>query len=97
MKIFERILDARLRNIVSITPNQCGFVKGCGTMDAIHAARLLMERHGEKRKKIHMAFPGLKKAFDRVPHELIWYALRAHGVPERMCSGYSFCTTTSAA
>lgn len=24
----------------------------------------------------------LEKAFDRVPHDLIWHALRAHGVPE---------------
>ena len=82
MKIFERVLDARLRGIVEISTNQCGFVKGCGTTDAIHAARLLMERHREKRKTIHMAFLDLEKAFDRVPHNLIWYSLRSHGVPE---------------
>jgi hypothetical protein len=82
MKIFERVLDARLRSIVDISPNQCGFVKNCGTTDAIHAARLLMERHREKRKPIHMAFLDLEKAFDRVPHDLIWLALRLHNVPE---------------
>jgi hypothetical protein len=82
MKIFERVLDARLRSIVDISPNQCGFIKNCGTTDAIHAARLLMERHREKRKSIHMAFLDLEKAFDRVPHDLIWLALRLHNVPE---------------
>ncbi|EYB95898.1 hypothetical protein Y032_0155g3079 [Ancylostoma ceylanicum] len=49
MKIFERILDSRLRAIVSTTANQCGFVKDCGTIDAIRAARPLVERHREKK------------------------------------------------
>jgi hypothetical protein len=67
---------------VKLTPNQCGFVKGCGTTDAIHAARLLVERHREKNRPLHMAFLDLEKAFDRIPHDLIWHALRSHGVPE---------------
>jgi len=82
LKIFERILDARLRRIVTITPNQCGFVKGCGTSDAIHAVRILLERHREKNLTVHTSFLDLEKAFDRVPHELIWHALRSHGLPE---------------
>ena len=82
MKIFERVLDARLREIVKVTRNQCGFVKGCGTTDAIHAVRLLMEKHRERNKPIHMAFLDLEKAFDRIPHDLIWHAMRSHGVPE---------------
>uniref|UniRef100_W5NL76 ribonuclease H n=1 Tax=Lepisosteus oculatus TaxID=7918 RepID=W5NL76_LEPOC len=86
MKIFERVLDAQLSTIVDISPNQCGFVKNCGTTDAIHAARLLMERHHKKRKTIHMVFLDLEKAFDRVPHDLIWLALRQHHVPEAYVS-----------
>ncbi|EYC12231.1 hypothetical protein Y032_0048g1678 [Ancylostoma ceylanicum] len=82
MKIFERILDARLRAIVSTTANQCGFVKDCGTIDAIHAARLLVERHREKNRSVHLAFLDLEKAFDRIPRELIWMSLRKHGVSE---------------
>ncbi|EYC13502.1 hypothetical protein Y032_0043g752 [Ancylostoma ceylanicum] len=33
---------------------------------------------------LHMAFLDLEKAFDRVPHEAIWYALRWHGVPQEL-------------
>ncbi|VDP23330.1 unnamed protein product [Heligmosomoides polygyrus] len=82
MKIFERILNSRIREIVKLSSNQCGFVAGCGTIDAIHAARLLAEKHREKQKSVHLAFLELEKAFDRVPREVIWYALRQHSVPE---------------
>lgn len=82
LKILERIIDQKLRDIVDISENQCGFVKGLSTTDAIHAARLLLEKHREKNKTIHAAFLDLEKAFDRVPHEVIWWALRKHQVPE---------------
>uniref|UniRef100_A0A914WXY9 Reverse transcriptase domain-containing protein n=1 Tax=Plectus sambesii TaxID=2011161 RepID=A0A914WXY9_9BILA len=84
MKIFERIIDSRIRTIVQLSVNQCGFVKRCGTIDAIHAARLLFERHREKAKQLHTAFLDLEKAFDRVPHSLIWYSLRKRSVPEEL-------------
>ncbi|VDP07973.1 unnamed protein product [Heligmosomoides polygyrus] len=43
----------RIREIVKLSDNQCGFVPGCGTIDAIHAARLLVEKHREKEKPVH--------------------------------------------
>ncbi|EYC32664.1 hypothetical protein Y032_0002g1031 [Ancylostoma ceylanicum] len=83
-KVFEHVLDRRIRDIVSLSTNQCGFVAKCGTTNAIHAARLLIEKHREKQKALHVAFLDLKKAFDRVPHELIWYALGKHAIPEEL-------------
>ncbi|EYC14718.1 hypothetical protein Y032_0039g118 [Ancylostoma ceylanicum] len=71
MKIFEHVIDRRIREIVQLSPNQCGFVPGCGTTDAIHAARLLIEEHREKEKPLHIAFLDLEKAFGRIPHEVI--------------------------
>ncbi|EYB84458.1 hypothetical protein Y032_0316g2295 [Ancylostoma ceylanicum] len=84
MKVFDHLLDRRTRDIVSLPTNQCGFVARCGTTDAIHAARLLIKKHREKLKALHIAFLDLEKAFDRVPHELIWYALRKHALPEEL-------------
>ncbi|XGW01098.1 hypothetical protein V3C99_013785 [Haemonchus contortus] len=84
MKIFERIVDSRIRDIVELTTNQCGFVAGCSTIDAIQATRLLLEKHREKRRPIYLAFLDLEKAIDRVPRDVIWYALRQHGVPEEL-------------
>ncbi|ETN85809.1 reverse transcriptase [Necator americanus] len=82
MKVFERFLDARLRKIVSVLLNQCSSVKDCSTIDAIHAVRILLEKHREKNRSVHLAFLDLEKAFDRVPHELLWMSMRSHRVPE---------------
>ncbi|EYC40022.1 hypothetical protein Y032_0632g876 [Ancylostoma ceylanicum] len=82
MKIFERVLDRRLRDIVGVTRNQCGFGKNCRRINAIHAVRLLTEKHREKKKTVHLSFLDLEKAFNRIPRDLIWPSLRAHRVPE---------------
>ncbi|VDP56865.1 unnamed protein product [Heligmosomoides polygyrus] len=84
MKIFERTLDRRIHEIVKLSDNQCGFVSCCGTIDAIHAARLLVEKNRERQKPVHVAFLDLENAFDRVPRELICYALRRHNIPEEL-------------
>ncbi|VDO19488.1 unnamed protein product [Heligmosomoides polygyrus] len=44
----------------------------------------LLEKHREKQKSVHIAFLDLEKAFDRVPREVIWYALRQHNVPKEL-------------
>ncbi|ETN77512.1 reverse transcriptase [Necator americanus] len=82
VKVFERVLEARLRKIGSVSLNQSGFVKDCSTIDAIHAVRILLEKHREKNRNVHLAFLDLEKAFDRVPHELLWMCMRSHRVPE---------------
>ncbi|VDO21715.1 unnamed protein product [Heligmosomoides polygyrus] len=43
MKIFERIVDGRIHDIIQLSNNHCGFVAGCGTTDVIHAAHILKE------------------------------------------------------
>ncbi|KAK6760556.1 hypothetical protein RB195_021861 [Necator americanus] len=82
MKVFERELEARVRKIVSVSLNQCGFVKDRSNIDAIHAVRILLEKHREKNRSVHLAFLDLEKAFHRVPHELLWMSMRSHSVPE---------------
>ncbi|VDP01047.1 unnamed protein product [Heligmosomoides polygyrus] len=71
------------RDMVQLSSNQCGFVAGCCIVNAIHAS-LLIEKHREKQKPVHNVFLDLEKAFHRVPREVIWYALRQHGVPEEL-------------
>ncbi|VDO33233.1 unnamed protein product [Haemonchus placei] len=84
MKILERIVDSRIRDIVEFVTNQCGFVAGRSTNDAIHPTSLLLKKHREKRRPVHLAFLDLEKAFDPIPRDVMWYALRQHGVPEEL-------------
>ena len=48
MKVFERVLEARLRRNVIIDDMQFGFMPGRGTTDAIFIVRQLQERYLEK-------------------------------------------------
>ena len=47
MKLYGRVHENRLRNVVSISDEQFGFVKGKSTTDAIFALRQLQERYRE--------------------------------------------------
>ena len=53
VKIWERIIDRRLREETTIGDEQFGFMPGRETTDAIFAVRQLMEKHREKQKELH--------------------------------------------
>ena len=61
---------------------QFGFMKGKGTTDAIFVVRQMQEKFRVKGKKLYFGFVDLGKAFDRVPREVIRWAMRKQGVEE---------------
>ena len=52
MKVFERVIEARIRRIVNIDNMQFGFQSGVGTTDAIFIVRQLQEKYIAAKKDL---------------------------------------------
>lgn len=47
------VINSQLGSIVTLSPNQYSFLKGCNITNAIHAICLLMEKQGKIKKTVH--------------------------------------------
>ena len=63
-KLWERIIEARIRKEVTIAEQQFGFMPGRSTTDAIFCLRMLLEKWDEGKKAVHCVFIDLKKPYD---------------------------------
>ena len=90
LKLYEKTLNGRLRKVVDIDKMQYRFMPGRGTVDTVFVLRGLTEKFRAKIKNLFFTFVDRGKAFDRVPREVIRFALRRKGVPEYLVYGVMF-------
>ncbi|KAL5135334.1 putative RNA-directed DNA polymerase from transposon BS [Glycine soja] len=62
MKLWERVIERRLRKETQVTENQFGFMPGRSTMEAIYLLRRVMEQYRMDQQDLHLIFIDLEKA-----------------------------------
>ena len=85
LKLIEQVMKV-LERVVELNEMQCGFIAGRCTTDAIFIVRQLQKKHLTANKPLYMAFVDPEKAFDRVPRDVIWWAMRKLGADEWRCA-----------
>jgi Reverse transcriptase (RNA-dependent DNA polymerase) len=71
MKLWERVIEHRLRKLTTVSKNQFGFMRGRSIMEAIFLIRQFMKRHREQKNDLHMIFIDLEKVYDKIPKNIM--------------------------
>ncbi|XP_047480236.1 uncharacterized protein LOC125032892 [Penaeus chinensis] len=76
------MIDARLRERVTVDKQQFGFMPNRSTIDTIFALRQLTEKYRDGQENLQCVFIDLEKTYDRVPREELWACMREAKITE---------------
>ena len=95
-KLYKKVLDWHLHEVIDIDKMQHGFMPGRGTVDAVFVLMRLSEKFGVK-NKLFLVCVDQEKTFDWVPKKVIRFTLRGEDIPEYLInwvlSFYKGCKT----
>lgn len=83
LKIWEGLINRRLKKEASVSEQQSGFMPDRSTIDAHFALRQLMEKYKEFQKELSCMFIDLEKAYLRVPIVEVWNCLQMKEMDEK--------------
>jgi hypothetical protein len=83
MKLWERIIEHRLRGVTNITENQFGFMPGRSDYGGDFFDKATYGEMKGQKKDMHMIFIDLEKAYDKVPSNVMWWGLQKHKVSSK--------------
>jgi len=75
MKLWERVIERMLRKDASTSENQFSFMPGKSTIEVTYLLRKLIGLYRDRKVDLYIVFIDLEKAYDRVPHEVLWRCL----------------------
>ena len=68
MKLWEHVIENRIRETVELRNIQFGFRRGMSTTEPVFALRIVQEKYQERKKDIHMVFVDLERKPMTVSH-----------------------------
>ena len=80
-KLYKKLLDESLREMVHVDKMQYGFMPGKETVKCWICSEEFCEKLKAK-NKMFFIFVDMEKAFDQMPREVIRFAAKWKGVPE---------------
>jgi len=75
MKLWERVIERRLRENTNRSKNQFNFMLGRSTAEAIHLLGRFIEFYSDRKKDLYMVSIYLEKVYNRVPRRVLWKCL----------------------
>ncbi|KYO37192.1 hypothetical protein Y1Q_0019893 [Alligator mississippiensis] len=86
LRLFSRVLNARLAAACPINPRQRGFISTPGCAKNLKVLELILRKVKQERRLLGVVFVDIAKAFDSVSHDHISWVLKAKGVDQHIMS-----------
>ena len=79
-KVFERLIDNRIKNTIKMTSSQAGGIAGKATSDHIIILNTIIKQNKRRKESTHIVFLDVTKAYDKAWLDALLYAANNAGI-----------------